>query len=528
LNTAAALCLVALAQDDGAKYLERIGKAWAKQLPQPRALTVYLGRRPIGELTWTVQKAKTGFEIALRGEILFMDRRAKLSERALLGPALVVLSGASTIEETAEDALVVKKTVSVSAGQWSTARDENEDVPESVVQLRQGLSWDGGLLPLFLPPGDAEIVLNVLGSDRRAARLKLVQPKRLEVRRAGEPLDVWLLENGQAVELRLADLPLRLRAGKDVAEPAELAAPERAVLQLARAIKNGDRQAAAAMFEVERAAEIVDHLFSPKAPDLLRHPSWLEEFFSAAGENAEKDGAALVRLPGGFAFRLRKISDGDWLINAIEGSDAAAAMAPAQLREAIVQEYAAYLAAVLDVYKTAPQSELSAARSQAEDRLIKVRELSSQFKSVAGAEPDVKEPFKKALESFLVDFFQFIRSTERNAKKASSDIAEPMFRRVNRAKEDFNRFLDEYGGPVKLDAKAVLEKLQPDPLAGSDLLERLTLAYREFVDAEKNVKKRGPLASRADKLRLELKKKSYEERRAEYESKTGKTFAPPK
>jgi hypothetical protein len=209
----------------------------------------------------------------------------------------------------------------------------------------------------------------------------------------------------------------------------------------------------------------------------------------------------------------------------------------AELRDMIALDYKNHLKAVLDVYKT-PKADMTVVdtlRSKAFGKELDIKNLVNQYKNMSGGkEPDIREDQKKALGEFLIEMFQAVTRIEHNARKAPSDVAAPMIQQVNRGKEDFNKLLAEYeskyGGPLMMDEKTKLEKLAPTepPNPDADLPQRLANAFTDYVEAEKEYKKKGDQAGELDRMIFESKKQKFEELKAEYEKKTGKSFEPPK
>lgn len=209
------------------------------------------------------------------------------------------------------------------------------------------------------------------------------------------------------------------------------------------------------------------------------------------------------------------------------------------LKSEIAVDYDTYLKDILKTYKKSDMTTLDTDLSKVKTQSVRIQNSINQYKNMSGGkEPDLKAEFKKSLETFLTDLYMFLQSTEQNARKLTSDVATPMIQRINRAKEDYNKFLAEYestyNAPILLDdvmdKKIKLEKMEPTPMPNpdADLLQRLNKAYREFTDSEKDFAKKGQMATEFERMLFEHNKKQYEDLKAEYEKKTGKTYEPPK
>jgi hypothetical protein len=329
--------LVAGANDEaalerGQKYLERLAAAWTEKLPPDRTFGIYLGRRWVGEATVSVKAApqsSTGavFEWTLRVESNISGSKLSSEDRVLFGPRLALVSARSS-EEGPEGK--ISKSLSVKDGRWEIRREEMGKATRREGVQGPGTTWSATFLPALVRPQDAELELTALDSDPPGLRFESTpDAARLEIRRGAERRGVWTFgKDSRPVEFRPADSVIRFRpvepggAGKDLSEPLELKAPVKALSELFRAIKRGDRAAVTAAFDFERfAQEMVDgyvgfdpatkkqileglqtktpaNLLTPKMRSGLPEERLMEDFFSVSAEATEKDGVAEVRLFG--------------------------------------------------------------------------------------------------------------------------------------------------------------------------------------------------------------------------------------
>ncbi|HXX94558.1 MAG TPA: hypothetical protein VEN81_13060, partial [Planctomycetota bacterium] len=140
---------------------------------------------------------------------------------------------------------------------------------------------------------------------------------------------------------RPAGMIVRLRpvsaaeVGKDLGEPLALSEPAKALCELFRSIKRGDRASVAAAFDFEKLAgdlvsgfadldaaskrQVVESLRTKTPTELLAgklreglpDESLMEDFFVSGTEATERDGKAEVRLlDKGVLWKLYRIAEG--------------------------------------------------------------------------------------------------------------------------------------------------------------------------------------------------------------------------
>lgn len=340
----------------GQKYLERLGAAWAKELPPDQTLGIYFGRKWVGQASLTVKVAPAGegasFEVNWKMESKVSGRHLATHDRILFGPMLSLVSAQSS-EDGPEGKIA--RSLSVQESRWRVRREEKGKATYPEGPLRPGTTWNASFLPLFGRPEGPSVRLTALDGDQSPVVLAVPPEKKgaaaegdpepaglLEVRRGAGAPGVWRFSpEGRPVEFRPGGSPVRLRpvspqgAGKDLDEPLSLSEPAKALCELFRSIKRGDRPAVAAAFDFEKLAQdlvpgyadldtpakhqVVESLRSKTPTDLvstrfrdsLPDEGLMEDFFVAGSEATEANGKAEVRLlEKGVLWKLYRVAEG--------------------------------------------------------------------------------------------------------------------------------------------------------------------------------------------------------------------------
>jgi hypothetical protein len=349
------------------KYLSLLGQAWAKQLPADQTLGIYFGRRWVGQATIAVKAAPAGgagaFDLSLTSETKISGKRLSTRERVVMDKTLTLIS-AESFEESPEGK--VSKSLTVQAGRWKLRREEKGKTTYQEGALLTGSTWNASFLPLFGRPADLPVKLPCLdgglspivlsGAEAKAKDAKDAPgpAEALEVRRGEGPPGIWLFSSdGQPLEFRPGQSPIKFRpvrpseAGKDLQEPLVIKEPVKALVDLFRSVKRGDRSGVVSAFDFEKLAgdlvpgyadldaaskrQVQDALRTKMPTDLLAakfrdglpEESFLEDFLSSASEVTQDGGSAEVRLlEKSTVWKLSRVEDGKlkgrWLVSGLK------------------------------------------------------------------------------------------------------------------------------------------------------------------------------------------------------------------
>lgn len=350
------------------KYLDHLGTLWAKELPPDVVLGIYFGRRWIGqasasvkrppagdsgtfEVTWNVESKLSGKWICTRERVLFSRNLAPVYAQSFEeGP-----SGKLTCTLTTQDA------------RWKLRREQKGVAGYQEGVLRPGTTWNASFLPIFGLPEELPVELFALDGDQSPVVLDRSSSTgdpaaehadralgALEVRRGKGSPGVWrFTREGRIEEYRPAGEFIRFRpvkpeqTGRDLENASPLSEPVRALMEVFRCVKRGDRAALSASLDFESLAQelvsgysgldpgtrrqVVEalraktpaELTSAKFRDSLPDESLMEDYFAAESSAVEQEGRVEVRLLGRSAvWKLMRATEGRmkgrWLVGGIK------------------------------------------------------------------------------------------------------------------------------------------------------------------------------------------------------------------
>lgn len=352
---------------DARSYLEQLGARWTAALPPDRTLGIYFGRKWIGQASASVKLSSAEdatFEVSWNAESKLSGKWWCTRERVLLGRKLELVS-AQSFEEGPFGK--ISSTVTVHDGRWKLRKEQKGTATYQEGGVKAGTTWNASFLPLYGRPEATSLTLYALDGDQSPVTLgrstPLPQPRqgddenpdcRFEVRRGNGAPGVWRYSrDGAVVEFRPVGEFVRLRpvaaseVGKDLQDPREMSEPVKALAELFRAVKRGDRPAVAAAFDFDSLAQelvpgyagldaaqqrqLVESLrsktpadlISAKFRDALPEEALLEDYFAAASIATEKEGRAEIRLPDNpLVWKLSRAAEGrmkgHWVVTGIK------------------------------------------------------------------------------------------------------------------------------------------------------------------------------------------------------------------
>lgn len=341
------------AADAGVKFLATVAESWSKALPEDQAMGMYMGRKWIGKAVFTVKAAPpdsgAAFETSITTEVNIMGQSYKTIGHALLAKDLTPVS-ADSIDERPDGKTA--KRLAVKDGRWTLQIETGTEKKAVEGKVTTNTSWAVKSLLLYAHPEAAEMVLIDPAGETQETRFKAVArgvtaslgtgPALCDVIgiEMGEQKAFWLYDNkeGHTLAMQIQGAPFHAepceaaRAGKDLAQ---LPVPDagKVVAALYLAIKKGDGDAAAALFDIQTMAReagedpesfqkgLVAGMVTEEAKNALPDASFVEDLF-AEQMACEVEGDEATVQVGTATFTLRNTKDEDggdvWLIHGVE------------------------------------------------------------------------------------------------------------------------------------------------------------------------------------------------------------------
>jgi hypothetical protein len=363
-----------LAQGDAAletrtrEYLERLGALWTRELPSDVALGIYFGRRWIGQASASVKRVPAGdpgvFEVTWNVESKLSGKWICTRDRVLLARNLALVY-AQSFEEGPNGKITC--TLTAQDARWKLRREQKGIATYQEGALRPGMTWNASFFPVFRRPEELPVALLALDGDQSPVVFDRLSPPgesasespggaeaTLVVRRGNTSPGVWrFTKEGQIEEFRPAGEFIRFRpvkpeqVAKDLEDFTPLSDAVRALVDVFRSVKRGDRTALASALDFESLAQelvsgysgldptikrqVVDalraktptELTAAKFRESLPDESLMEEYFAAESSAVEQNGKVEVRLLGRSAvWKLVRATEGRmkgrWLVCGIK------------------------------------------------------------------------------------------------------------------------------------------------------------------------------------------------------------------
>lgn len=341
----------------GQKYLEKLGKSWAEQLPPERVTGLYLGRRWGGVMRFSVKAAPAdsgaAFEITCSADMGAEGR--KMESHALLGANLEPVSG-DISEESRRGKRLTK--VLVKSGRWQRIVEVGGRTNKSEGELKPGTTWEAKSLMFFAAPEDEYLAIRELMGERSVVVIRKTKERReadlggkvleydcFDMVNAPQPPGVaYIGEDGRAAQVAFVGGTTRLIAidaaaiGKDLDIELIVAPPTRALIELFKALKRGDKAAVVAGFDIVKFTEnmtdgyasmddakkkaaqegqrqkIADQLLGPLLLSRVPAVDEIEGIFPLVLKCIEKKDTAEIFDPFGQTWQMYRTADGRWLV----------------------------------------------------------------------------------------------------------------------------------------------------------------------------------------------------------------------